>query len=263
LRESIALYLRADVPVAAYVSGGIGRRLIAIRAAGRESSTASACTANSQNSQVMTKAAMRSRLAFELHQIAIIAQDFHDSIEKPINHLDHPVAGPGAFGQYMVSGLTSEHVKVVLGWRGGGNARYLIADCEQCIAAAIDETYKKGNLVVAAGWITLRLTVLQEYKPLLRRFFASGMFGPLGPCHFRLIDRFHRHGERGRLVISNRRGVFECLSAIFNSEANREEGSAIGRARDKLGFLAQVGREEGLRSTIGWTRETSPRSYAA
>jgi asparagine synthase (glutamine-hydrolysing) len=160
-----------------------------------------------------------------LHQIDITAQDFRDVIEKVIYHLDHPVAGPGAFPQYMVSGLAAQHVKVVLGGQGGdeifgGYARYLIAYFEQCIAAAIDDTYKNGNFVVTAESIIPRLTVLQEYKPLLRQFFASGMFGPIDQRYFRLIDRSTDMENEVDWSALDRQGVFERFSAIFNSERN-------------------------------------------
>ena len=55
----------------------------------------------------------------KLFMIDITAQDFIDNISKVIYHLDTPVAGPGAFPQYMVSKLASKHVKVILGGQGG------------------------------------------------------------------------------------------------------------------------------------------------
>src|SRR5581483_5413527 len=115
-----------------------------------------------------------------LVEIDITAADFRDSIGAVIYHLDHPVAGPGAFAQYMVSRLARGHVKVVLGGQGGdelfgGYARYLIAYLEQCINAAIDGTYRDGNFVVTAESIIPNLTVLQEYKPLIRQFWSRGL----------------------------------------------------------------------------------------
>ena len=56
---------------------------------------------------------------FRLHEQTIGATDFAENIREVIYHLDYPVAGPGSFPQYMVSGLASQHMKVVLGGQGG------------------------------------------------------------------------------------------------------------------------------------------------
>ena len=44
---------------------------------------------------------------FTLEEIDITASDFVEQIQKIIYHLDFPVAGPGAFPQYMVSLLAA------------------------------------------------------------------------------------------------------------------------------------------------------------
>jgi UDP-glucose 4-epimerase len=49
-----------------------------------------------------------------------------------------------------------------------------------------------------------------------------------------------------------------ALAPARDWDRSGQRFAAIGKARDKLGFLAQIGLEKGLQSTIGWTRENQP-----
>ena len=229
LQDSIRVHLRSDVPVGSYVSGGIDSSLIAILAAREEASGkvgfhGKFTEFSGYDESFYAEAASR-EAGLDLHQINISAADFRDNIEKVIYHLDQPVAGPGSFPQYMVSKLASEHVKVVLGGQGGdeifgGYARYLIAYFEQAINSAIDGTHKNGNFVVSPESIIPHLTVLQEYKPLIRQLFSKGLFGPLDERYFRLIDRSTDvQGEVDWSQLDGS-GVFSRFQSIFNSERN-------------------------------------------
>lgn len=198
LFESMKLHLRSDVPVGAYVSGGIDSSLIALLAAKDQGFSGKlfhgrfAGHAGFDESGYAQQAADAAGAA--LHTLSITPEMFRDHARDVIYHLDHPVAGPGAFPQYEVARLAASHGKVVLGGQGGdeifgGYARYLVAYLEQCIGAAIDGTYKNGNFVVTLESIVPRLEVLREYKPMLRAFWKEGLFGPLDERYFRLIDR--------------------------------------------------------------------------
>ena len=132
--DSIKVHLRSDVPVGSYLSGGIDSSLIGILATQHDERNKEAfhgkftCHPGYDESPYAVTVAGRAKK--HLHQIDITSQDFLDSIEKVVYHLDTPVAGPGSFPQYMVSKLAAEHVKVVLGGQGGdeifgGYARYL------------------------------------------------------------------------------------------------------------------------------------------
>jgi nucleoside-diphosphate-sugar epimerase len=46
-----------------------------------------------------------------------------------------------------------------------------------------------------------------------------------------------------------------ALAPARDWDRSGQRFAAVGKARDKLGFLAKVDLEQGLRSTIGWTRE--------
>lgn len=229
VHDSVNVHLRSDVPVGAYVSGGIDSSLIAILAS-REGSAANVgfhgkfTEFPGYDESGFAEAAARDA-QMELHQIDITATDFHDNIAKVIYHLDTPVAGPGSFPQYMVSKLASQHLKVVLGGQGGdeifgGYARYLIAYFEQALKASIEGTHKNGNYVVTPESIIPHLTVLQEYKPLIRQQFSKGLFGPIDERYFRLIDRSADMADEVDWGSLDRTAVFARFQAIFNSERN-------------------------------------------
>src|SRR5262249_4317302 len=237
LEESVAVHLRSDVPVGTYLSGGIDSSLVGILAARHPESAhigfhgKFASHPGYDESHFAVEAARAANIA--LHQIDITADDFRNNIEKVIYHLDHPVAGPGSFPQFMVSRLAARHVKVVLGGQGGdevfgGYARYLIAYFEQAIKAAIDDTYKNGNFIVTPESIIPHLRALKEYKPLIRQLFSKGLFGPMDERYFRLIDRSTDMDDEVEWSALDRAAVFERFQRIFSSERNVRKEAYFG-----------------------------------
>lgn len=203
IHESVKIHTRSDVPIGAYVSGGIDSSIIAAVAStcqknehkeflgfnGRFSEGAPGEFDESQYAHALSQAHQ-----FELHVADITSQDFINTFEKVIYHLDFPVAGPGSFPQYHVSKLAATHRKVVLGGQGGdeifgGYTRYLIAYFEQCIKAAINGTSNSGNFIVTYQSIIPNLTSLKNYQPLLQEFWRDGLFESLDKRYYRLINR--------------------------------------------------------------------------
>ena len=229
LEDSVSIHGRSDVSVASYISGGIDSSLIFSLSRQNKSSSPLGFHGRfteypeydeSTYAQVAAKHGEG-----KLITVDITANDFHRHINQIIYHLDFPVAGPGAFPQFMVSKLAAQHVKVVLGGQGGdeifgGYARYVVAYFEQCIKAAIDGQYKNGNYVVTIESIIPNLGLLREYKPMIKQFWSQGLFEPMDQRYFHLINRAADMDDEIDWGALNMRQVFESFSAIFNNPSN-------------------------------------------
>jgi asparagine synthase (glutamine-hydrolysing) len=198
MHESVAFHLRSDVPVGAYVSGGFDSSVITSLASREHTDELVGFTGRFPGDAAYDESPYARDLAahagIELEVLDIGPQDFVENIERVIYHLDHPVAGPGSFPQYMVSRLAATRRKVLLGGQGGdeifgGYTRYLIAYFEQCIKGAIEGTMDAGNFIVTYESIIPNLTALRNYKPLLQEFWREGLFDDLDARYFRLINR--------------------------------------------------------------------------
>lgn len=227
--ESVELHMRSDVEVGAYLSGGIDSSLLGALAAHTTSSPIKLFHGRFleypgyDESSYANQAALM--MAGELHISDITGTDFTENLRKVVYHLDHPVAGPGAFPQYMVSRDAAQRVKVVFGGQGGdeifgGYARYLLAYFEQCIKAAIDGTYKNGNFVVTIESIIPNLGLLREYKPLMQEFWREGLFGSLDERFFRLIDRSTDMQEEIDWSTLDVERVKDKYLTLFNNASN-------------------------------------------
>ena len=226
LGESIELHLRSDVPVGAYLSGGLDSSIVASVASlehgpgllGFNGRFDLAGYDESRYARTLADAR-----GFELHEAEIDEGAFVDHIEDVVYHLDYPVAGPGSFPQYVVSELAARHRKVVLGGQGGdevfgGYVRYLIAYFEQCIRGAIEGTMHSGNFVVTYESIIPQLGTLREYKPLLREFWREGLFDDVDARYFRLINRAPTLGDEINSELLGSYSPFETFRSIFHGQ---------------------------------------------
>jgi asparagine synthase (glutamine-hydrolysing) len=226
LEDSVRVHLRADVPVGAYISGGLDSSIVATLARPHCNGEFLGFNGKFDRGPEFDESGYARALASEsdiqLHELDMNAQDFVDTIRRVIYHMDFPVAGPGSFPQYMVSQMAARHRKVVLGGQGGdeifgGYARYLIAYFEQCIKGAINGTMHSGNFVVTYESIIPNLATLRDYKPLLQDFWREGLFDDLDRRYFRLIDRSGGLGEEIRWDALGKSDPFETFRSIFHA----------------------------------------------
>ena len=224
LEESVALHLRSDVPVGSYVSGGFDSSIVASLASKHLDQDFVGFTGKFSLGKAYDESRYARDLAshrhFELYEAEITERDFVQHMQQIMYYLDFPVAGPGAFPQFMVSALAAQHRKVVLGGQGGdeifgGYVRYLVAYFEQCIKAAIEGTMYSGNFIVTYESIIPNLTALRNYKPMLQQFWQEGLFEDLEQRYFRLVNRGSQHSDEVNWSLLGPYSPFETFRSIF------------------------------------------------
>lgn len=234
LVDSVQYHLRSDVPVGAYVSGGLDSSTIASIAADQQDAgammgfTGKFASYGNEFDESAYARALSEQKGFQLREQDITAQDFIKNIRSVIYHLDYPVAGPGSFPQFMVSRLAAQYRKVILGGQGGdeifgGYARYLIAYFEQCVKGAIEGTMDSGNFIVTYESIIPNLVALKNYKPMLQEFWREGLFESMDRRYFRLVNRAPSLDSEINWRALEPYSARETFQQIFNGENVRKE----------------------------------------
>lgn len=197
--DAVDDHLVADVPVGAYLSGGLDSSIISTIAADHADGEMLAFTGRFEGAAYDESSYARqvaSHAGIALRETTIGPHQFAEEIGPILYHLDYPVAGPGSFPQFIVSRMAAAERKVVLGGQGGdeifgGYARYLLAYFEQCIKAAIEGTSNRAPFIVTYESIIPNLETLREYRPLIQSFWRDGVFDDLDRRYFRLVNRAH------------------------------------------------------------------------
>ena len=224
LTDAVRLQLRSDVPLGAYLSGGLDSSLVTAIASRIGTTRLSTFTGRFDEGREFDESEYARMVAeqygTEMHVITATEADFVSLMPKLVYHMDQPVAGPGLFPQYMVSRHAATQVKVVLGGQGGdeifgGYARYLVAYLEQALKGAINETTEEGEHIVSLKSILPNLPALQQYQPMMQEFWRAGLFEDMDRRYFRLIDRSG--------------GTLSLLSPAFR--ANWDDGTRFERFR--------------------------------
>src|SRR5205809_4225733 len=133
LEESVDLHLVSDVPVGAFLSGGIDSSAVVAAAARLTAGpvkTFSIGFTEREHNELDHARRVSSHFGTEHHEL-VLEPDALGIVEDLAWYLDEPFGDPSAIPTYMVSKLASEHVKVVLSGDGGdelfaGYDRYVV-----------------------------------------------------------------------------------------------------------------------------------------
>ena len=165
LTESVRLRLIADVPLGAFLSGGIDSSSVVATMAklcGRPVKTFSIGFPEHDYSELDHARVVAKHFATDHHEL-ILEPDVLGVIDDLAGYLDEPFGDSSAIPTYMVSKLAAGHVKVVLSGDGGdelfaGYDRYLVEASERrrilpgplrrligCTAGAMPEGMRGAN----------------------------------------------------------------------------------------------------------------------
>ena len=124
LEETTRLHLIADVPVGAFLSGGIDSSIIVALSAGATQGplqTFSIGFAEERYSELPYAREIANRFGTR-HSEQIVTPDAASLVDELTRYYDEPFADSSAIPTYLVSRLASKHVKVVLSGDGGDEA---------------------------------------------------------------------------------------------------------------------------------------------
>jgi asparagine synthase (glutamine-hydrolysing) len=123
LRESVRLRLMSDVPLGAFLSGGL------------DSSTIVACMSQAMSEPVKTFSVgyaddpesseleyarkVADHFQTDHHEYILGADDFFESLDLLLSHTEEPIVESAAVALYRLSKLAREHVTVILSGEGG------------------------------------------------------------------------------------------------------------------------------------------------
>ena len=119
MRESVKLHTQADVPVGAFLSGGIDSTVIValLRELGPVS-TFSVGYEDESYSELSEAAESAKYLETDHHEYRIPPEEFWNYLPKLVWHFDDPVADPAAISLFFVARMASKEITVTLSGEG-------------------------------------------------------------------------------------------------------------------------------------------------
>jgi asparagine synthase (glutamine-hydrolysing) len=153
VRESVGAHLLADVPVGAFLSGGVDSSLVVACAAGKAEGPLQTFSMGFDEAgfSELPFARVVAERHGTLHREEVVVPDAVSLLDQLASHYDEPFADSSALPTFMVSRLAAAHVKVVLSGDGGDEAfggypRYWLDAGEARVREGLPVALRRGVL---------------------------------------------------------------------------------------------------------------------
>jgi asparagine synthase (glutamine-hydrolysing) len=140
VQDSVHMRLMSDVPIGAFLSGGIDSSTVVafMNSGGVEPVQAFSIGFQDETYNELSYARKSARHFGAVHHTEILKPDIVNLIQKLVEHLDEPLADFSIFPTYLVSELASRSVKVVLSGDGGDE---IFGGYDTYVAQQFDNVY--------------------------------------------------------------------------------------------------------------------------
>ncbi len=202
--ESVRLHMVSDVPVGAFLSGGIDSSSVVATASTMTHEPLKTFSIGFQEPEYneIEYARLMSKQCGTDHHEQILGPGALDQVEKLAWFLDEPFGDPSAIPTYMVSGLAAKSVKVVLSGDGGDE---LFAGYDKYVVEQRERNRKPLPATVrgAMGRVSNAMPHGMRGRNVLRHFSLAGAERYLDACTL-----FHRDDMKNLF----KPDVFEALA---------------------------------------------------
>jgi asparagine synthase (glutamine-hydrolysing) len=226
LQESVKLRMIAEVPLGAFLSGGVDSSAVVQAMAGLSSGPVNTCSIAFDDPQFNESefAQMVAGRYRTNHRVETVSSNDFDLIDTLAHLYDEPYADSSAIPTYRVCQLARKHVTVALSGDGGdetfgGYRRYKMHMLEERMRASLPEGVRKpvfgllGRLYPKADWAPRVLRAKTTFEgmarnsveayfhsmsfirqPLRSRLYSAQFKAQLGG--YSALDVFERHARR-------------------------------------------------------------------
>jgi asparagine synthase (glutamine-hydrolysing) len=185
LRESVRLRMISDVPLGAFLSGGIDSSGVVALMAGQQNGPVTTCSIGFDSEaydEIRFARTIASRFNTDHHEFTV-KQKAEPILKRLAFHFDEPFADASAVPTYYVSQLARQRVTVALSGDGGdenfaGYEKYFIDDIENRFRRAIPAAVRRAVFPAASRFLWDRSSrLLQRGATLLTTLSHEADYG--------------------------------------------------------------------------------------